>query len=69
MGRSTSIESFDELARFEHLLTRTDPALDIEAFNSFMMRPVVQKKTKIPLSNEVKSADGSRCTVQSADCA
>ena len=30
--------SFNELARFDPLLTRIDPALDIDVFNSFMRR-------------------------------
>lgn len=46
MGRITRTESFDELAGFDFLLARTDPALDVEAFNSFMMRPVSQKKSR-----------------------
>ena len=30
--------SFNELARFDPLLTRIDPALDIDVFNKFMQR-------------------------------
>lgn len=45
MDSITRFEPFDELDRFDHLLTRIDPALEIDVFNSFMQRPVLTAET------------------------
>ncbi len=42
--------SFNKLARFDPLLTRIDPALDIDVFNSFMRR--------LPAATQGTSANG-----------
>jgi len=39
MKKTPRSQLFDELARFDGLLTRIDPALGIEAFNKIMTRP------------------------------
>ena len=39
MNKILRSQLFDELTCFDGLLTRVDPALEIEAFNRFMTQP------------------------------
>ncbi len=50
MNNITRSESFDELARFDHLLTRIDPFLKVDVFNQFMLRPVLPAATSLRTS-------------------
>ncbi len=41
MNDITRVESFEDLTRFDYMLADIDPALDVEAFNKFMLCPAI----------------------------
>jgi hypothetical protein len=58
MNNITRLKPFDELVRFEHLLTRIDPSLNIDVFNRFMLRPVVPEEIGLQSKMNLMKADG-----------
>lgn len=57
MNKSHRSEPFDELARFDSLLTRIDPSLGVDVFNRFMTRPDFPGNIPQPLIS-AKKTDG-----------
>lgn len=58
MDKNTRFAPFNELARFDSLLTRIDPSLEVDAFNKFMTRPDLQQGIAPP-HIKVKKVEGS----------
>ncbi len=56
MNDITRVESFEDLTRFDYMLADIDPALDVEAFNKFMLCPAIpaapHSKASTPLHDD-----------------
>lgn len=59
MNNITNFEPFDTLALFDRVLTGVDPALNIDAFNSFMTQPILRREIKPERKRDVQKVASS----------